>query len=120
MFSEQEIAFLRTQPLARIATVSAALQPDVAPVGFDFDGEYFYIGGRDITRTFKYKNVQINAQVALVIDDLESVKPWRPRGIKIHGRADLTTHRGYAGSGTYIRIKPEQKWSWGIATSVSG
>jgi hypothetical protein len=29
--------------------------PDVAPVGFDFDGSYFYIGGMNITKTTKYK-----------------------------------------------------------------
>jgi pyridoxamine 5'-phosphate oxidase family protein len=52
--------------------------------------------------------------VSLVIDDLESVNPWRPRGIKIHGIADLTTREGYAGAGTYIRIEPREKWSWGI------
>jgi pyridoxamine 5'-phosphate oxidase family protein len=62
----------------------------------------------------KYKNVPNNAKVALVIDDLESINPWRPRGIKIHGIADLTTRQGYVGAGTYIKIKPKEKWSWGV------
>jgi hypothetical protein len=34
-FSEEEIAYLRSQRLARIATVSAGGQPDVVPLGFD-------------------------------------------------------------------------------------
>jgi pyridoxamine 5'-phosphate oxidase family protein len=114
MFSEKEIAYLRSQRLARIATVSGGLQPDVAPVGFDFDGKYFYIGGLDLARTLKYRNIQGNSKVALVIDDLESVSPWLPRGIKVHGSADLTTRQGYVGAGTYIRVRPELKWSWGI------
>lgn len=114
MFSEKEIAYLRSQRLARIATVSEALQPDVAPVGFDFDGEYFYVGGLNLGRTLKYRNIQHNSKVALVIDDLESVSPWVPRGIKVHGSADLTTRKGYVGAGTYIRVRPELKWSWGI------
>jgi pyridoxamine 5'-phosphate oxidase family protein len=43
------------------------------------------------------------------------VQPWRPRGIKIHGSADVVEReRGYARSGTYLRIKPERKWSWGL------
>jgi pyridoxamine 5'-phosphate oxidase family protein len=62
----------------------------------------------------KYKNAQNNPKAALVIDDLESVDSWMPRGIKIHGVADLTTRRGYVGPGTYIRIKPKETWSWGI------
>lgn len=114
MFSEKEIAYLRSQRLARIATVSEELQPDVAPVGFDFDAEYFYVGGLNLAKTLKYRNIQRNSRVALVIDDLESVSPWVPRGIKVHGGADLTTRKGYVGAGTYIRIRPELKWSWGI------
>jgi pyridoxamine 5'-phosphate oxidase family protein len=111
MFSEKEIAYLKSQRLARIAT---ELQPDVAPVGFDYDGAYFYVGGIDLPRTLKYKNIQNNPKVSLVVDDLESTNPWRPRGIKIHGIADLTTRHGYVGAATYIRIKPKEKWSWGI------
>ena len=114
MFSEKEIAYLKSQRLARVATVSKEAQPDVAPVGFDFDGTYFYVGGVNLPKTLKYKNIQNNPKVSLVIDDLESINPWRPRGIKVHGIADLTTRRGYVGAGTYIRIKPKEKWSWGI------
>ncbi|NJO83606.1 MAG: PPOX class F420-dependent oxidoreductase [Blastochloris sp.] len=114
MFSVKEINYLRTQLLARIATVSTALQPDVAPVGFDFDGTYFYVGGLAISRTLKYKNVQVNPKLSLVIDDLETSDPWMPRGVKTHGTADLVSHEGYMGVGTYIRITPTAKWSWGI------
>src|SRR6266481_4671005 len=86
MFSEKDRNYLKTQRLARIATVSEQSQPDVAPVGYEFDGEYFYVGGRTMTATFKYKNVKANPEVALVVDDLESVEsvdPWRPRGIRV-------------------------------------
>jgi pyridoxamine 5'-phosphate oxidase family protein len=114
MFSEQESAYLKTQLLGRIATVSPTLQPDVAPVGFDFDGTYFYVGGLDILKTLKYKNIRTHSRVSFVIDDLESIDPWVPRGIKIHGTADIVPHDGYMGTGDYIRITPERKWTWGI------
>jgi pyridoxamine 5'-phosphate oxidase family protein len=114
MFSEREVNYLRSQRLARIATVSKELQPDVAPVGFDFDGTCFYIGGLNLVKSLKYKNTLENPKVSLVIDDLESINPWKPRGIKIHGVAEVVTREGYAGSGEYILIKPEVKWSWGI------
>lgn len=117
MFSEKETAYLKSQRLARIATASGESQPDVAPVGFDFDGTYFYVGGYALSKTLKYKNVHRNPRVSLVVDDLESVKPWRPRGIKVHGIADLTSREGYAGAGTYIRIQPREIWSWGIEDS---
>src|SRR2546426_11580592 len=114
MFSEKELACLKSQRLARIATASKELQPDVATVGFDFDGSYFYVGGLNLAKTLKYKNTQHNPKVSLVVDDAESIDPRRPRGIKIHGVADLTTRQGYVGAGTYIRIKPKEAWSWGI------
>ena len=44
-FTEDEVAYLKSQPLARLATVDADGQPDVVPVGFEFDGTYFYVGG---------------------------------------------------------------------------
>src|SRR5215208_2680749 len=101
-FSEKEIEYLKSQRLVRIATASVAskeeengsIQPDVVPVGFDFDGEYFYVGGMNIIKSKKYKNVLKNNKVAVVIDDLKSVDPWDPRGMKIYGTADIVTRQG--------------------------
>ena len=115
MFTEKEIAYMRSQRLARIGTVSADSQPDVSPMGFEFDGEYFYIGGMNNAATRKYKNVvKGNSQVALAIDDLESVDPWAPRGIKLYGTADIVEREGYAGRSSYLRIRPTISWSWNL------
>ncbi len=111
MFTEAEKAYLQGQRLARIATVSADLQPDVAPVVFKFDEGRFYVGGYDLQRTRKYKNVLQNARVSLVVDDLVAVEPWTPRGIRIHGQADIVPS---SEEGEQIRITPAVKWSWGI------
>jgi pyridoxamine 5'-phosphate oxidase family protein len=115
MFTDKESAYLKSQRLGRIATASTeGLQPDVAPVGFDFDGTYFYVSGFDLKKTLKYKNVQSNPKVSFVVDDVVSVKPWKVRGIKIHGVADLANRDGYVGAATYIRIEPKRKWTWGV------
>src|SRR5262252_5024118 len=114
MFSEKEVAYLKSQRLARIATVSGVGEPDVAPVGFTFDGQHFLVGGIDLRRTLKYKNAMATGRAALVVDDLATVDPWEPRGIKIHGSARITQGKGYAGTGEYIEITPERYWSWGI------
>ena len=45
------------------------IQPDVVPVGFDFDGNYFYVGGMNFLKTTKYRNVLKNNKVAFVIDE---------------------------------------------------
>src|SRR5215217_6556883 len=102
IFSRKEIEYLKSQRLARIATAAAmsssdergSIQPDVVPVGFDFDGNYFYVGGMNILKSTKYKNVVKNNKVALVIDDLKTVDPWDTRGMKIYGAADIVTRQG--------------------------
>lgn len=55
MFSEQELAYLQAQPLARIAIVDNDGQPTVVVVGFQFDGARFYIGGHQLETTRTYK-----------------------------------------------------------------
>lgn len=96
VFSQKEIEYIRSQRLARIATAvpsvasskeeqgeDTCIQPDVVPVGFDFDGDYFYVGAMNILKSTKYKNVLKNNKVAIVIDDLKTIDPWDPRGIKV-------------------------------------
>jgi pyridoxamine 5'-phosphate oxidase family protein len=111
-FNEQEIAYIGSQRLARLATVDGDGQPDLVPIAFDFDGTFFYVGGFDPERTRKFRNVRAgHAKVALVVDDLLSVDPWVPRFLRVYGTADFVDHTGYLGPGTYMRIKPETSWS---------
>jgi pyridoxamine 5'-phosphate oxidase family protein len=121
MFNKEELGYLKSQFLARVATASRNGRPNVAPVGFEFDGKYFYIGSikQDILRsTPRYLNIKSgNGRVALVIDDLVSVDPWKPRGIRVNGVGEIVTREGEFGKGEYIRIKPTLSWSWGLSES---
>jgi pyridoxamine 5'-phosphate oxidase family protein len=115
-FTDEEVAYLRSQPLARIATVAPDGQPDVAPVGFEFDGTHFYVGGRDPESTRKYRNILAgNNKVALVVDDLVSTDPWIPRFMRVYGTAEPTTREGQFGPASYIRMTPLVSWSWNLA-----
>ena len=51
----------------------------------------------------------------LVIDDLVSVDPWKVRGIRVNGVADIVTHTGEFGKGEYIRIQPKLSWRAGAS-----
>jgi pyridoxamine 5'-phosphate oxidase family protein len=115
-FTDEEITYLRTQRLARIATVAAEGQPDVMPVGYQFDGTSFYVGGMNPVKTRKFRNVRAgNTKVALVIDDLISVNPWTVRGIRIYGNGELIVRQeGQFGPGQYMRITPTISWSWNL------
>ena len=115
MFSEQELAYLTNQRLARIATVDAHGQPTVDAVGFSLDDGQILVGTHSPRSSRKYRNITGgNTNVALIVDDLQSVQPWRPRGIKIHGVAEVMERDGHFGPGSYIVITPKVSWSWGI------
>ena len=109
-YTDAEVRFLRSQRLGRIATVSGAGEPDVAPVGFELAGDEIAIGGMDISRTRKYLNVKATERAAFVVDELVSVEPWQPRGLKVVGQARI---EGTEAGGS-IRIAPQTVWSWGI------
>ncbi|MGV9611433.1 PPOX class F420-dependent oxidoreductase [Nocardia xishanensis] len=115
-FTEEEIDYLRSQRLARVATVDPGGQPDVVPVGYEFDGTHIYVGGHDPVRTRKYRNVERgNPKVAIVIDDLVSTNPWIPRYLRVYGTAELVQRQGQFGLGPYMRITPTVSWSFNLA-----
>jgi pyridoxamine 5'-phosphate oxidase family protein len=123
-FIDEEIAYLRSQPLARLASVGPDAQPDVVPLAFEFDGTQFWVGGSgdSVRRTRKFLNVEAGRRrVALVVDDLVSLDPFIARGIRVYGSADGPVERtGLVGPGSYLRITPEISWSWNLAGEPVG
>jgi pyridoxamine 5'-phosphate oxidase family protein len=114
-FTDEEIAYMRSQRVARLATVAPDGQPDAVPVGVQFDGTYLYVPGLDITKTRKYRNVRDgNPRIALVFDDFVSVNPWTPRFLRIYGTADIVEWDGFGGRQPTLRITPTTSWSWNL------
>ncbi|CAJ1506124.1 PPOX class F420-dependent oxidoreductase [[Mycobacterium] kokjensenii] len=110
-FTPEEIAYLTSQPLARIATVDDDGQPDVVPVGFEFDGTHINVGGFRPAATRRHHNVEAgHDKVAIVIDDLPSTQPWTPRYLRVYGTAEIV-----GGPRPYLRITPEVSWSWNLS-----
>jgi len=76
--------YLKSQRLARIATAVSTTRrirkPDVVrlPVRFDFDGEFPYVGGMNLLKSTKFRNVLKNNKFAIVVDNLKSIDPWDP------------------------------------------
>ncbi|GAA3201395.1 MULTISPECIES: PPOX class F420-dependent oxidoreductase [Rhodococcus erythropolis group] len=123
-FTDEEIAYLQSQPLARVATVSPNGQPDVVPSAFEYDGAHLWIGGvgEAVLRTKKFRNIGSGQlEVALVIDDMPSFEPFVARGIRIYGIAERPIERvGMVGPGIYSRITPTVSWSWNLAGEPAG
>jgi pyridoxamine 5'-phosphate oxidase family protein len=112
VFTDPELAYLTGERrLARIATVGKDGMPHVVPVGWADDSEHdtIDVGGRQLERTKKFRNVARSGRAAIVIDDLASTNPWRPRAIEVRGRAEAIEKPE-----AIIRIHAERIVSWGL------
>jgi pyridoxamine 5'-phosphate oxidase family protein len=120
-FTPEEIAYLQSQRLGRLATVGPDGQPHVVPVGFRYNPELdtIDIGGHDFAKREKYRDVQRNPRVAFVVDDLASVSPWRPRMLEIRGTAEVLGSGGEQVISGFdremFRIRPHRIVRFGIA-----
>jgi pyridoxamine 5'-phosphate oxidase family protein len=123
--TEAERAYLQSQPLARLATVDGAGAPQNNPVGAFLEEETgdIIIGGHAMGASRKFRNVQRNGHVALVIDDLVSRDPWTVRGLEIRGTAvaleDVDPPVPFM-SREVIRITPTWVTSWGVDPEAPG
>ena len=99
-FTDAELEFLRSQRLARLATVSPAGWPHVMPVmyalveegralEFDADGA-------------KLRNLAAEPRAALVVDAMGP-----KRGVSVQGRCTIVGHER-------ARLEPERSFSWGL------
>ncbi|GAA4545526.1 PPOX class F420-dependent oxidoreductase [Amycolatopsis samaneae] len=120
MFTEKEIAYLRTQRLGRLATVGAHGEPHNVPVGLHYNAELgtIDIGGLNMAASRKYRDIRRNALVSFVVDDVDPIDPWTPRGIEVRGTAEALAEGGRRFNDVVademIRITPGRVVSWGI------
>jgi pyridoxamine 5'-phosphate oxidase family protein len=117
VFTEAELRYMTGgRQLARLATVGADGMPHVVPVAFIYNAarDTIDVGGAELERTKKFRDVARTGRAAIVIDDLESTDPWRPRAIEVRGRAEAI-----ALPTPLIRIHPERIVSWGLGPNRS-
>jgi pyridoxamine 5'-phosphate oxidase family protein len=99
LFTPQEVEFLRSQRLCRLATVSPAGWPQVAPVMYSLteDGSFEFDADG-----VKLRNLMAGPRCALAVD-AGSPK----RGVTVQGRAEVIGHER-------ARLTPVRKFSWGL------
>ena len=118
--STEQINYLAGQRLGRIATTGADGKPHVVPTSFRYNDQLgtVDVGGLRVATTKKYRDVGANPWAAIVIDDLASTDPWRPRMLEIRGRAETVesggTNLGPGFGDAFIRIYPEKVNSFGL------
>jgi len=121
VFSKNELDYLSDRRLGRLATIDADGLPHVTPLGWNYNPalDTIDVGGRDLARTKKFRNVRANPKVALAIDDV--LPPWRPRCVMVRGEAEALEEATSADGerlGPIIRIHPTQVISWGLDEAV--
>ncbi len=117
-----EIAYLASQKLGRIATVDPKGRPRVVPTGFAVNTERgtIELGGHNLGSTRRAADIRENPHVALVVDDIADPATWAVRGVEIRGEATL--HDGDAPgalssrltSGGWMEISITSVRSWGL------
>ena len=119
-FTDQEIAFLQSQRLGRLATVDSAGMPHVVPLQFRHNAEFDTIDlfGMGMARSKKYRDVGRTGVAAFVADDAGG--EWQIRGVEVRGRAELVLTGGKEINARlddeFIRLFPARIVGWGLDT----
>ena len=100
MFTPGELEFLRSQRIARLATVGPSGWPHVVPVMYsiDADGAAFEFDVDGV----KLRNLSSEPRAALVVDAMGP-----KRGVSIQGNTELIGPER-------ARLTPARKFSWGL------
>src|SRR5690349_25006062 len=99
VFSAAELEFLRSQRIARLASVGPSGWPHVVPVMYAINDD----GSLDFdVDGVKLRNVQAEPRAAIVVDAMGP-----KRGIAMQGRVDLLTPER-------ARLVPARKFAWGL------
>jgi pyridoxamine 5'-phosphate oxidase family protein len=119
-FTELELEYLESHTMCRLATVGADGQPHVVPVTYRYnrDEDAIDIGGVDFGLTKKWRDVQVNQRVTVLVDD---AAPEGAHAIEIRGLAEPHDTGGEsinprfpAFKPEFIRIRPRYVVSWSI------
>jgi pyridoxamine 5'-phosphate oxidase family protein len=110
-FSTDERAWLASQRLARLATVSPDGVVGNAPVTYFVRADdTIEIGGMHMGTTKKFRNVQAGSRVALVVDVVDTTHGWDPIYLEIRGTAEALADVEPPAPGfsrEIIRIRPD-------------
>ncbi len=129
----KELAFIRGQRVARLATVGPTGEPHNVPVCTVAIGGKLFFASEAASR--KVKNIRINPRVALAFDEYD--ENWtKLRGVMVIGkatviekgvtfhRARLALYRKYRqyrkmepikeGESVIVQVVPERSFAWGL------
>src|SRR5256884_2340379 len=99
VFTDPELEFLRSQRIARLATVGATGWPHVAPVMYTMNDD----GSLDFdVDGVKLRNLSAEPRAAMVVDAMGP-----KRGVAMQGQVSLIAP-------DRARLQPVRKFAWGL------
>src|SRR5262245_43398201 len=94
IIEDRIVQFINSHRVARLATADAKGRPAVVPICYAFDGKAFYSAidqkpkRVDVMKLQRVRNIRVNSQVALVIDDYS--ENWSELiYVVVHGVAEI-------------------------------
>jgi pyridoxamine 5'-phosphate oxidase family protein len=117
-FTPDERAWLASQKLGRLATVSPDGVVGNAPVTFFVRADdTIEIGGMHMGDTKKFRNVEAGSRVAFVVDIVDTSEGWHPIYLEIRGTAEALREVDPPGdnfSPEIIKIHPDWTKSFNL------
>jgi pyridoxamine 5'-phosphate oxidase family protein len=120
VFTPDEIEYLESRTLGRLATVGTNGQPHVIPLTYKFnrDEDTIDLGGIDFAAGKKWRDAQRHPKVTFLVDDADA---QGARAIEIRGRAELHRTGGSKINPRFpnfvepfMRLRPMRIVSWGL------
>ena len=121
-FTAEEIAYVASQRLGRLATTNGKGDLHVVPVGFRYNPEHdtIDIGGHNIATSKKYREALRHGRVAFVVDDV--LPPWKPRFVEVRGTVEAFAEGGNAINQNFapdiLRVTPTYIVSMGVNDDI--
>jgi pyridoxamine 5'-phosphate oxidase family protein len=125
ILTDAEQRFLARQPLGHLATVGPDGTPQVKPLAFTYNTDLgtIDIAGFNMAGSAKYRNIQANPRVALVVDEMTEASMEGAHFLEIRGAAEAVTGRASADghlAAEIIRVRPRRVIAYNVDPEQPG
>ena len=125
ILNDAERRFLARQPLGHLATIGPDGTPQVKPLGFTWNAALgtIDIAGFNMGGSAKYRNIQADPRVALVVDEMTEASMEGAHFLEIRGVAEAVTGQASADghlAAEIIRIHPRRVIAYNVDPGQPG
>ena len=117
MTADERDAFLRSQPICRVATVGSSGRPHASALWFVWDGTALWLNS--LIRSRRWADLAYNPQLSAVIDD-GGLDFGRLRGVELTGAAQIVGEVPRSGAQVAALVDPERLFGDKYLAGVGG